>query len=86
MDGHFSKPDWPRLSLGYWSAIYVREGDAWKIRMWTINQRHRRPRVLRQSKREEASRRSGSLVTGYFPPFAFVVAAAAESAVTEGDL
>jgi hypothetical protein len=26
------------FALGYWSAIFVREGDAWKIRVWTINQ------------------------------------------------
>ena len=26
------------FAVGYWSAIYVREGDDWKIRMWTINQ------------------------------------------------
>ena len=28
----------PVFEWGYWSAIYVREGDAWKIRVWTINQ------------------------------------------------
>jgi hypothetical protein len=28
----------PVFVRGYWSAIYVREGDAWKIRMLTINQ------------------------------------------------
>jgi ketosteroid isomerase-like protein len=26
------------FALGYWSAIFVREGDAWKIRVWTVNQ------------------------------------------------
>ena len=26
------------FAVGYWSAIFVREGDAWKIRVWTINQ------------------------------------------------
>jgi ketosteroid isomerase-like protein len=26
---------------GYWSAIYVREGDAWKIRMLTLTERPR---------------------------------------------
>jgi uncharacterized protein (TIGR02246 family) len=28
----------PVFASGYWSAIFVREGDAWKIRVWTINQ------------------------------------------------
>jgi uncharacterized protein (TIGR02246 family) len=27
----------PVLARGYWSAIYVREGDAWKIRMANYN-------------------------------------------------
>jgi uncharacterized protein (TIGR02246 family) len=27
----------PGSALGYWSAIFVREGDAWKIRMLTTN-------------------------------------------------
>ena len=27
------------FAFGYWSAIFVREGDAWKIRVWTINQK-----------------------------------------------
>ena len=26
------------FAVGYWSAIYVREGDAWKIRMLTLNE------------------------------------------------
>ena len=26
---------------GYWSAIYVREGDAWKIRLLTLSERPR---------------------------------------------
>ena len=26
------------FAVGYWSAIFVRESDAWKIRVWTINQ------------------------------------------------
>jgi ketosteroid isomerase-like protein len=26
------------LAVGYWSAIYVREGDTWKIRMLTLNE------------------------------------------------
>ena len=38
MGWHFSKPDGPVFEVGYWSAIYIREGDDWKIRMWTINQ------------------------------------------------
>ena len=27
------------FAFGYWTAIFVREGDAWKIRVWTINQK-----------------------------------------------
>jgi uncharacterized protein (TIGR02246 family) len=27
----------PKFERGYWSAIYVREGDAWKIRQFTIS-------------------------------------------------
>ena len=27
------------LLRGYWSEIYVREGDAWKIRMLTVNEK-----------------------------------------------
>jgi ketosteroid isomerase-like protein len=34
----FQSQTGPVFASGYWSAIYVREGDAWKIRMWTINQ------------------------------------------------
>jgi len=34
----FQSQTGPGFALGYWSAIYVREGDAWKIRVWTINQ------------------------------------------------
>ena len=26
----------PIFAWGYWSAIYVREGDAWKIRMLSL--------------------------------------------------
>ena len=26
------------FAVGYWSAIYVHEGDAWKIRMLTLNE------------------------------------------------
>jgi hypothetical protein len=36
--GTFQSQTGPGFAVGYWSAIYVREGDAWKIRMWTINQ------------------------------------------------
>jgi uncharacterized protein (TIGR02246 family) len=28
----------PMFVRGYWSAIYVREGDAWKIRMLTLSE------------------------------------------------
>jgi uncharacterized protein (TIGR02246 family) len=35
----FQSQTGPVFALGYWSAIYVREGDAWKIRVWTINQK-----------------------------------------------
>lgn len=31
----------PGLSWGYWSAIYVWEGDGWKIRMLTLSERPR---------------------------------------------
>ena len=34
----FQSQTGPVFALGYWSAIYVREGDEWKIRLWTINQ------------------------------------------------
>jgi uncharacterized protein (TIGR02246 family) len=34
----FQSQTGPGFALGYWSAIFVREGDAWKIRVWTINQ------------------------------------------------
>ena len=36
--GTFQSQTRPVFAVGYWSAIYVREGDDWKIRMWTINQ------------------------------------------------
>ncbi|MGA7215205.1 MAG: nuclear transport factor 2 family protein [Terrimicrobiaceae bacterium] len=36
--GTFQSQAGPVFAVGYWSAIYVREGDAWKIRLWTINQ------------------------------------------------
>jgi uncharacterized protein (TIGR02246 family) len=29
----------PKFEGGYWSAIYVREGDAWKIRLLTLSER-----------------------------------------------
>jgi uncharacterized protein (TIGR02246 family) len=32
----------PKFARGYWSAIYVREGDGWKIRMLTVSE-HPRP-------------------------------------------
>jgi uncharacterized protein (TIGR02246 family) len=28
----------PKFERGYWSAVYVREGDAWKIRLLTISE------------------------------------------------
>ena len=28
----------PKFERGYWSAIYVREGDAWKMRLLTISE------------------------------------------------
>jgi hypothetical protein len=34
----FQSQTGPVFALGNWSAIYVREGDAWKIRVRTINQ------------------------------------------------
>jgi hypothetical protein len=36
--GTFQRQTGPVFALGYWSAIYVREGDAWKIRMLTLNE------------------------------------------------
>ena len=35
--GTFQSQTGPVFAVGYWSAIYVREGDAWKIRMLTSN-------------------------------------------------
>jgi uncharacterized protein (TIGR02246 family) len=29
----------PKFERGRWSAIYVREGDAWKIRLFTVSER-----------------------------------------------
>jgi uncharacterized protein (TIGR02246 family) len=34
----FQSPNGPVFARGYWSTIYVRDGDAWKIRMSTFNQ------------------------------------------------
>jgi len=36
--GTFQSQTGPVFALGYWSMIYVREGDAWKIRMLTLNE------------------------------------------------
>jgi hypothetical protein len=33
-----SKPDCTVFVRGYWPAIYVREGDVWKIRVLTLNE------------------------------------------------
>jgi uncharacterized protein (TIGR02246 family) len=38
----FQSQTGPVSAWGYWSAIYVREGDAWKIRMLTLSE-HPRP-------------------------------------------
>ena len=35
----FQSQNGSEFAFGYWSAIFVREGDAWKIRVWTINQK-----------------------------------------------
>jgi uncharacterized protein (TIGR02246 family) len=34
----FQSQNGPVFARGYWSTIYVRDGDAWKIRMSTFNQ------------------------------------------------
>jgi ketosteroid isomerase-like protein len=39
----------PVFAWGYWSAIYVREGDAWKIRMLTLGE-HQRPTPRAETK------------------------------------
>ena len=39
----------PVFVNGYWSAIYVREGDAWKIRMLTLSE-HPGPTSVAQTK------------------------------------
>ncbi len=36
--GTFQSQTGPVFALGLWSAIYVREGEAWKIRMLTLNE------------------------------------------------
>jgi hypothetical protein len=33
----------PVFTWGYWSAIYVREGDTWKIRMLTLSEKPHPP-------------------------------------------
>jgi hypothetical protein len=38
----FQSQTGPVFAWGYWSTIYVREGDAWKIRMLTLSE-HPRP-------------------------------------------
>ena len=37
----------PVFVSGYWSAIYVREGDGWKMRLLTVSEPHDRLRLLR---------------------------------------
>jgi ketosteroid isomerase-like protein len=39
----------PRFVSGYWSAIYVREGDDWKMRMLTVSE-HPQPARLAETK------------------------------------
>ena len=34
----FQRQNGSVFALGYWLAIYVREGDAWKIRALTFNE------------------------------------------------
>jgi uncharacterized protein (TIGR02246 family) len=34
---NFQSPNGPVLARGFWSAIYVREGETWKIRMANYN-------------------------------------------------
>jgi hypothetical protein len=40
--GTFQSQTGPVFAWGYWSAIYVREGDAWKFRMFSLSE-HPRP-------------------------------------------
>jgi uncharacterized protein (TIGR02246 family) len=35
----------PRFVSGYWSAIYVREGDGWRMRMLTVSEHPRSARL-----------------------------------------
>ena len=37
----FQSQTGPGFALGYWSAIYVREDEAWKIRVLTLNEQPR---------------------------------------------
>jgi hypothetical protein len=39
----------PKFERGRWSAIYVREGDAWKIRLFTVSERSKPAQLLRRS-------------------------------------
>ena len=39
----------PRFVSGYWSAIYVREGDGWKMRLLTVSE-HPQPARLAETK------------------------------------
>jgi ketosteroid isomerase-like protein len=39
----------PRFVNGYWSAIYVREGDDWKMRMLTVSE-HPQPARVAETK------------------------------------
>ena len=34
----FQSQTGPKFERGFWSAIYIREGDAWKIRMLTLSE------------------------------------------------
>jgi ketosteroid isomerase-like protein len=37
--GNFQRQTGPVFTLGYWSAIYLREGDDWKIRVLNLNEK-----------------------------------------------
>jgi uncharacterized protein (TIGR02246 family) len=45
----------PVFVRGYWSAIYVREGDAWKIRMLTLTERPQLAPLQRRNRCEPPS-------------------------------